>query len=408
MSMKRQSLKQNNRKIIIEFLRDRDELSISQIAKAVHLSVPTVKKVLDYYIDFGLIEITGKGDSTLDGGKRPDLYRLNGEYGYVIALHVGPDFIYSAIFDLKINCISSSSEELHGSPSDEEVLERLIAIGNNFRNSQWAHGKKLVNVIIALPGIVNAITGESIYSPHYPQWSSNFPFVEKFTIAFDKNVPVFSDGVNRLQAVAESMKGQAKGKRNFLIVDAMEEGVGAGIIVKGSHLHGFNHLAGEIGHIIIDPRGPDCICGGKGCFEAAVSVKHIKKLLKEGFKEHSGSAIYNDKDPCDVTLSDLFFYARKGDEYSIELLDLIATYFAIGLNNILMVINPDLVIIQGIYVDAGPEFIASIKQKLGKLSLPKVKHNFSLIYTHFGNERGALGAGCFGVEHYFEQMELYY
>jgi glucokinase len=214
------------------------------------------------------------------------------------------------------------------------------------------------------------------------------------------------DGVNRLQAVAEMMIGQAQGKRNFLIVDAMEEGVGAGIMVEGSNIHGFNQLSGEIGHVIVDRQGPDCICGGKGCFEAAVSLKHIGKMVTEGFNSHSGSALYEKKLPNEVMLSDIFIHAAN-DIFARNLLDRIATYFAIGLNNVLMIVDPELIIIQGIYVDAGDGFIKMIREKLGELSLPRVRRNLSIVYTEFGLERGLLGASCFGVAQYFEEAELY-
>jgi predicted NBD/HSP70 family sugar kinase len=404
--MKRQSVKHNNRKLIIDFLRTQEEVSIAQIAKAVRVSVPTVKKVLDHYIQIGLVSLTGKGDSTLDGGKRPDLYCLNGSYGYVIALHVGPDFLYAAITDLKLHTIHSIHEPVLDSPSVDSVIDRLVEIARYFRDSEWAQDKTLVDVVIALPGIVNAYVGESVYSPHYPQWPNDYPFLREFAERFDMDVPIYMDGVNRLQAVAEMMIGQAKGKRNFLIVDAMEEGVGAGIVVEGSNIHGFNQLSGEIGHVIVDRQGPDCICGGRGCFEAAVSLKHIGSMIHEGYESHSNSALYIHSSPQDVTLADIFRHAST-DSFARELLDKIATYFAIGLNNVLMIVDPELIILQGIYVDAGDGFIEMIRTKLGELSLPRVRRDLSIVYTDFGLERGALGAGCFGVSQYFGEIELY-
>jgi predicted NBD/HSP70 family sugar kinase len=286
------------------------------------------------------------------------------------------------------------------------VIDRLVEIAQSFQDSNWAQDKTLVDVVIALPGIVNAYTGDSVYSPHYPQWPNDYPFLRKFAEQFDRDIPIYMDGVNRLQAVAEMMIGQAQGKRNFLIVDAMEEGVGAGIMVEGSNIHGFNQLSGEIGHVIVDRQGPDCICGGKGCFEAAVSLKHIGKMVTEGFNSHSGSALYEKKLPNEVMLSDIFIHAAN-DIFARNLLDRIATYFAIGLNNVLMIVDPELIIIQGIYVDAGDGFIKMIREKLGELSLPRVRRNLSIVYTEFGLERGLLGASCFGVAQYFEEAELY-
>ena len=69
--MKRQSVKHNNRRLIVDFLRSHEEVPITQITKAVRVSTPTVKKVLDHYMNLGLVIMTGKGESTLEGGNDP-------------------------------------------------------------------------------------------------------------------------------------------------------------------------------------------------------------------------------------------------------------------------------------------------------------------------------------------------
>lgn len=405
--MKRESVKQHNRRLVLDFLRRSETVSIAEITSNVRLSDPTVRKILQHYCTIGLVHPNGKGNSSLEGGKRPDLYCLNNSFGFVIALHVGPDFIYAALADLQFRTSDAIHEPVEGTPSAKQIIDRLVSIARALEKKAIAYGGKVLNVVIALPGIVNIDTGDSVYSPHYPQWEYNFPFKSTFKKAFKKNIPVYIDGVNRLQAIAELMVGKAKGMTNFLILDAMEEGVGAGIVEGGEILHGLNHLAGEVGHIIVDPRGPKCICGGVGCFEAAVSMKHIRALLAEGYETHSDSILYQTKRPAEISLQELFLAAEEGDAYSVKLIEMIVNYFAIGLNNVSMTIDPELIVIQGIYVEAGLQFLKSIRDRLAKLSLPRVERNVSLVYSTFGIERGALGAGCFGITEFFMRPELY-
>ena len=98
----------------------------------------------------------------------------------------------------------------------------------------------------------------------------------------DFDAPLFIDNTNRYQAVAESEKGLAGDYRNFIIVDALPEGLGAGIVVNGRLLHGRQSIAGEIGHMTLDPNeGFPCVCGSKGCFEAMVSERRITALARE-------------------------------------------------------------------------------------------------------------------------------
>jgi predicted NBD/HSP70 family sugar kinase len=277
----------------------------------------------------------------------------------------------------------------------------------NFQSMEWSRDKKLINVVIALPGIVDSVNGVSAYSPHYPDWGEKWNFRDDFLKATDLDVPVYLDCVNRYQAFAEKEKGAAIGVDNFLIIDAMDEGVGAGVIINGTIRHGSQNLSGEIGHMILDHRGPECICGGKGCFEALVSVKNLHHILSEGNPAHKESLVYREHEDYEVGVNDLFQAACEGDNFAVEVLDRIAYWFAIGLNNVIMVNDPSLIIIQGIYTRAGSQFLKNLKNKIDHMSFPILSRNVELVYSAFGPDRGVLGAGCFGVWSYFQSKELY-
>ena len=88
---KPKNLKQNNSRAVFELLRHGENMTVSEIAERIHLSKTTIKKVFDSLLADGLISMCGKGESTDEGGKKPELYRLNPQFGYVIAIHVTPD-----------------------------------------------------------------------------------------------------------------------------------------------------------------------------------------------------------------------------------------------------------------------------------------------------------------------------
>ncbi len=83
------SVKQSNRKSILDFMRESGEVSVAEISERVRISKPTVKKVVDYYIEKNMVLETGKGSSSEEGGKKPNLFTFNNEFGYIIALHIG-------------------------------------------------------------------------------------------------------------------------------------------------------------------------------------------------------------------------------------------------------------------------------------------------------------------------------
>ena len=402
----RKSVKHNNRKIILDYMRADGVLSISDISEQVKISKPTVKKVVDYYAEIGLVNSAGKGSSTDEGGKKPALFQFNRNYGYVIAVHIGPDFIYSAIMDLNAEIVHSTYRTIP-KLSAQEIIELLKENILDFQSLEWSRNKELINVVVALPGIVDSAKGVSVYTPHYPQWGENWSVRDILLRETGLQVPLYIGNVNRYQALLEKVKGLAQGATNFLIVDAMDEGVGAGVIVNGTIWHGSQNLSGEIGHMVLDLQGPDCICGGRGCFEALVSVRHINSILSNGNITHKESLIYRVKEDPEVGIDDLFRAAEAGDAFAVEVMDQIVSWFAIGLNNVIMVNDPDMIIIQGIYTHAGSRFLADLKRKIDQMSFPSLSRNLELVYSRFGRERGVLGAGCFGVWSYFQAKELY-
>jgi N-acetylglucosamine repressor len=109
-----------------------------------------------------------------------------------------------------------------------------------------------------------------------------------------------------------------------------------------------------------------------------------------------------------VTITDLFKVAESKDPYAMEVLEEIASYFALGINNVIMINDPELIVIQGIYIEAGQYFLDSLKKRVMHLAYPYLKRDLELVFTSFKEERGAVGAGSFGVYQYFENSELYY
>jgi len=400
------TVKQSNRKSVLDFLRESGEVSIAEISDVLKISKPTVKKVVDYYIAKNMVIEAGKGSSGEEGGKKPSLFKFNTEFGYIIALHVGPDFIYTVATDMNVEIRHSYFENIP-KIDPESTIDLLVDKVRDLIATDWARNKLLTSIVIALPGIVNPETGESVYTPHYPDWGTNYPFRDTFLSRLGIVVPTYIDGVNRYQAVAEKMKGVAKETSNFMIVDAMEEGVGAGVISNNSLKHGSQNLSGEIGHMVLQANGPPCICGGKGCFEALVSVRRINELLKAGFVGHEDSLIYRTKNDPDVGIDDLFSAAAANDQFAVEVMDQIATWFAIGLNNVIMVNDPEMIVIQGIYTKAGQQFQKQLRTKINQMSFPRLSRNVKLVYSDIGRERGVLGAGCYGLWRFFQNPELY-
>jgi predicted NBD/HSP70 family sugar kinase len=357
-----------------------------------------------------LVLSAGKGESTEEGGKKPELYRFNKNFGYVISIHVTPDAIIAVTADLGADITYYRKLEVTAERGLDFILGQLVDIIRGFVAMKASSSEKLIGVALALPGLADSSRGISIYSPHYPDWGRNVPLVQllrdKMGDGFD--VPLFIDCVNRYQALAEREKGVAGGATNFIIIDALNEGLGSGIMTHGELVRGSQSLSGEIGHMTVNPvDGPACICGNRGCFEAMVSAKRLRQMVKDARARGIASSVFSGGMPDNTPLDVICDLAAKGDAFCGSLIDDVARWFIVGLGNVIMVNDPELIIIQGQYVKAGAGFLEKLREGVRHIGLPDVEKLVRIEYSTLGEERGVLGGAAFVIADFFSRQLVF-
>jgi predicted NBD/HSP70 family sugar kinase len=405
-SGKPKSLKQLNTRVILSLVRKRASVSVAEISDEIHLSKTTVKKVLDNLTSTGILLSAGKGDSTDEGGKKPELYRFNGRYGYAISLHITPEELIAVTSDLRAEITFYRKTKLEGERDLGKIMSLLVDAIRGFVAMKAPTGEKLIGIGIVLPGLVDPGRGISIYSPHYAGWGRDIPIVDILRAGLGEgyDIPVCIDNANRLQAIAEREKGAAAGCENFVVIDALNEGLGAGIVMHGEVVLGAQSISGEIGHMTLDPYdGFACICGHRGCFEAMASARRILGLAREAVDRFPDSPIASAVEGSSVRLEDICAAAAKGDPLSLFLIDDVARWFLVGLGNIVMVNDPELIVIQGVYVKAGQYFLDKLRAGIGRIGLPDVGKRVRIEYSGLGEERGVLGAAALLISDYFSK-----
>jgi glucokinase len=110
-------------------------------------------------------------------------------------------------------------------------------------------------------------------------------------------------------------------------------------IKRGGHF-----LVGEVGHMIINPASEEiCACGGKGCFEAMVSTRRIIRMAKEKYDRYPDSLVFNGGKPDEIDIYNIFNASAKYDELALELIDDAINWFAIGISNIILLYDPQII-----------------------------------------------------------------
>ncbi len=384
---------------------------MAEISHAVRLSKTTVKKTIDLLTAMKLVLSAGKGESTEEGGKKPELYRFNSNFGYVISIHITPDSIIAVTADLGADITYYRKLEVTAERGLDFILGQLVEIIRGFVAMKASSSEKLIGVVLALPGLADASRGISIYSPHYPSWGRDVPLVQllRDKLGEGYEVPIFIDCVNRYQAVAEREKGVAGGVTNFIIIDALNEGLGSGIMTHGELVSGSQSLSGEIGHMTLNPvDGPACICGNRGCFEAMVSAKRLRGMIKDARAQGVSSPLFSNGTPDDILIDAVCELASTGDPFCASLIDDVARWFILGLGNVIMVNDPELIIIQGQYVKAGAFFLEKLRDGMRHIGLPDVEKQVRIEYSTLGEERGVIGGASFVIDDFFSKRLVFH
>ena len=303
---KPKTIKRINRKLILDFIMNSGTIQVSELSKKTKISKTTLMKALKHFIDVGLVTIEGKGDSTAEGGKKPNLYRFNPKANYVVAVRIFPSEIFAILTDLQCNIIDTRSKRIKINEKINMVISKIIRFYDDLIDSNDINRKKLLGIAVGAHGITNFRDGIIITSTHFSSWGENLPFKDLLEDKLPDQIPIIIDNHIRFQVYAEQSRGVGIGTKNIIVLEG-GEGLVAGIIVKDSVKRGMHYLAGEIGHMVINPNGEEiCACGARGCFEAMISVNRILRMAKEGFSTHKDSMIFRDKNIKDIDIYDIF------------------------------------------------------------------------------------------------------
>lgn len=218
----------------------------------------------------------------------------------------------------------------------------------------------------------------------------NFPIKEIFERL--TKLPVVVDNDANIAALGEIWKGAATGERDIVMI-TLGTGVGGGIIVDGKIVSGNSGTAGEIGHIIVDPDGDLCNCGRRGCLETIVSATGIRNLALKIAKLYPNSLIadyFNQKG--DISATNVFAFAKEGDQASNEVIDKVADILGRTIANISAIINPSKVLLGGGVSNAGDQLRLAVENKFNQYALQRVKESCKIEIAQLKNDAGIIGA----------------
>jgi predicted NBD/HSP70 family sugar kinase len=236
--------------------------------------------------------------------------------------------------------------------------------------------KSIEGIGISLPGRVDPGTQRLIFAPnlHWPD------FDLKKAIETAMGLPVKMENAATACLLAELTFSRIDGIRDIVLV-TVSEGVGTGVYANGQLITGHRGMAGEFGHVSLDPAGILCSCGRKGCWETFSSCR-------------AGLRYYKELQPTvrAITFHELLNLAEEGDPFAVQALEKQALYIGRGLQSIIAALSPSVILVAGDITSAWHRFGPAIKKEAARFplgeSLPQI------LPTHEGEIARLRGAAA--------------
>ncbi|MDP1819324.1 MAG: ROK family protein [Acidimicrobiales bacterium] len=273
--------------------------------------------------------------------------------------------------------------------------EGLVAVLAELVDQLRAEGD-VAAVGVGVPGLVDR-AGVLRVGPHLPRLR-DVPLADE--LAARTGVPVEVDNDANGHAVAEHRGGAAAGVDEALVV-SFGTGIGAGIITGGKLLRGANGFAGEPGHMIVDPNGPPCPCGRRGCWERFASGTGLGRLARDAALGGRLDLAVDlaGGDPELVRGEHVTAAARQNDPDALGVLHELARWIAIGLANLANIVDPGIIVMGGGLVEAADLLLPPVRTHFGA-SLMAVDHRpaVPIVPAVLGEQAGAIGVALLAAE----------
>jgi predicted NBD/HSP70 family sugar kinase len=368
----------------------------AEISRRVGLSRSTVSEIVDNLLKTGLIAETGEGESS--GGRRPIVLEFQDTARCLLGVDVGATHVSVVLTDLRGRVIDWQ-EKSHPVRTDPEGTRALvIEFCDSLLSSHAECSNRLMRIGVAVPSPVDPLNPKSLSEIVIPAWQGKSG-LEQLQLHF--GVPVHIDNDANLGALAEQWWGSGKGVDDFVFIK-ISHGIGAGYILGGSIYRGARGIAGEMGHLPLDPRGKKCVCGLRGCLATIVSGPAILERAEELLGEYPESSLRKE----DLTIRAIENAVLDHDPLAQRLLVEFADYLGIALAGWFNLMNPRLVVLGGIFSRLGDRLLERLREKVRRSTLVSSAAG-EIKTSDLGDKAVAIGAATLALDSILKDPRLF-
>lgn len=353
------------------------------------LTGASISRIVKQLLADGLVRETGVGEFT--GGKRRTIIQLNSDARHAIGVSlddIGVTYIASDLAGAVVGRHHAAGIE-PGSPT--HVIKRIGDEIGAFVKGLGIDRGTIVGIGVAVPGRQDAAHRALRSNPDATDWEL---FAVEEALGSRTGLPVAIENDSTCAAIGEYWIGPIPASTDFATL-YLANGFGLGLVIGGDAYRGASSNVGEIGHIVLDVNGPDCVCGSRGCLESLAAPRKVVDLAvhKHGLRRRLGLVDHPDR--IRANFGKITTAADAGDHDCHELIEQSAFFLAKALVSVTNLLDLDRIILSGPgFSSAAQIYLDRVAVELDQYSFSRAVHPTTVTLSSAGHDSAALGAAA--------------
>ncbi|GIG09911.1 transcriptional regulator [Catellatospora coxensis] len=378
-----------NLAVVLRYVRSHAPCSRAEIAATTGLNKATVSSLVADLIERRLLRETGLTEHRI--GRPATMLVLDGSPYAAIGIEVNADYLTAVAIDLAGQQVLSWRRSFAGlASSPAQAATAIAALGRRAVNRVLKEDRRVLGLTVGVPGLVSP-DGAVIMAPNLGWHDVNLRDIVNRALG-EPGFPVAVDNDANLAVLAESRYGAFAGSQNLIYLTG-EVGIGAGIISDGRPLRGHRGFPGEIGHITIDPQGPPCACGRRGCLEA---IAGISAIIARVLPEVAGDGAITDLQP---EVDEVVRRARGNDPAALRALDEVGRALGQGVSILANLLDPEVVVLGGYFVPLAPWLLPPVEAELTARRIGPEQGGAQVVASILDHGAAATGGAATVLDH---------
>lgn len=370
-----------NRKLVINYIKNNKNTSRAILARKLNLSKMTISAIVSDFMEEGILQETGIGESKNQGGRKPILLKLNEEDWYVVGIDIGYSFLSISVGNLYGKILESMKIPFQRNHSVQNIILQISKAYDCILSLPACKDKNYIGVGASMGGLVDIKTGVVHYSPDFG-WR-DVPLKKLLEEQF--NVPVIVNNCTRTMALGELWFSELSEKEDFVFIN-IGYGIGSAIYLNRNIFQ----KNSEFGHIQVTDEKVQCECGNYGCLETVASGRAIERNINK--VKGNPNVWITAKEGCAL--------AKQGDVEIREVFETAGYYMGKALAIFANLFNPQTIIIGGGISNCGDVFMDSILETFNKQAMQGIRDTTEVKISSLKDNCGIKGAVALALDYF--------